>query len=660
MRLFRPAYLPLLCLLPLLPARSARSEEKKFGKVDPSVLAMTVYPDDTTAAAVKLFDVGEMHVSESGGISMELKRHFRIKILKPAGLPQADVVLRFWHEDRIFDIDAVSISPSGAKTKLQAKSIHEEMFGKKIRRKTFAVPGVEVGSVVDVRYSLNSEHVIQLDPWIFQDDIPTLESSILLSIDPGYLYNVVIRNDPKRRVIPTEESYIDSNHPGKNLIRYLYRAEKLPAVKEEPYVACLDNYRARIDFQIVGFQDADVNFRFIKDLKTLCRELTDGRVGRFLDPTNRIQSMVKKSVRPGDNETAIIRRLFEEARDGFEPDPVFEYFYPEREPDEILDQRKATVSERNLLLVSMLRAAGLDAKPVLISTRGNGKADPEVPLLTQFDRIVATAPMGSRFWFLDAGHRFLPFGQIPDEDLSNVGLQVTRDKYEFLLIPNNGLKRVEKIEARLSPRPAPGGEEEWTGKGRWTGTGYASEDANEGLDEKKNARLWLESRYSKKVDGFRISSADTLRKPAAADSFMTDFGFALDPPLEAIGGEWAVRPFPFTGFRENPFQSEQRDFPVEFGFLSSKSERTVFEFPTGTVLVSLPADRIVGNEHVVMMRRFSVLGDSPLAVSCERSFTVKTVTVPESRYPELRNLYSQMVDADREPVLVRPPAGSKR
>jgi hypothetical protein len=656
MRPIQPWLLLLLLAFPLIPTRSGLPADRKFGKPDPESLAMTVYPADTSAPAVKLFDAAEMHVFASGQVGLEIKRHFRIKILKPAGLSTADVVIPFWHEDRVFGVDAVSVSPSGRKTKLQDKSIHEVIEGERFKQKTFAVPGAEVGSVIDVRYELFSKNVLHLDPWVFQDDIPVRESEVRLIIDPGYMYNVVIRNDVNRLVSKTDEPYLDPAHPGHQLTRYLYRAEALPAVKDEPYVACLADHRARADFQIMGFRDVDVNFTFIKDLKTLCRELCDGRFGGFFEPSGRVREAVRERVRPDDTDAEKIRRLYEEARDGYEDDPVADGLYPGRDQDDILDRRRVTVSERNLLLLSMLRAAGLDARAVLISTRGHGRVYSDVPLLSQYNRVAVGVLTGARIRLLDAGHRYLPFGLIPREDLSEEGLIVMKDDYEVISIPNAGLNRSTETETRIRAAGADDGVK-WTGKGRWTGTGYASERINRGLDG-KNLRVWLEDEYSGDTGGFRVTSVDSLRKPAAVDTFRADFDFEIDPPGEALGGEWAVQAFPFTGMRSNPFRSEKREFPVEFGFRSSESERTVYEFPAGTTLVSSPADKFVGNTDASVTRRFSVLGTSPLTVSCSRVFTIQSPSVPESRYSALRELFGRIMDADREPVVVRFSAGA--
>jgi len=84
----------MMCVLAftLLGSESPASELKEFGVVPQKYLDMTTYPEDTSAAAVRLFDVGEMVLQLRTDIERSTLHHYQIKILKESGKSFADVM----------------------------------------------------------------------------------------------------------------------------------------------------------------------------------------------------------------------------------------------------------------------------------------------------------------------------------------------------------------------------------------------------------------------------------------------------------------------------------------------------------------------------------------------------------------------------------------
>ena len=54
----------------------------------------------------------------------------------------------------------------------------------------------------------------------------------------------------------------------------------------------------------------------------------------------------------------------------------------------IHEDRKGSSTEMNMLLVKLLQYVNIEANPILISTRENGKVIKEYPFLTQFNKIL--------------------------------------------------------------------------------------------------------------------------------------------------------------------------------------------------------------------------------------------------------------------------------
>lgn len=152
------------------------SETKKWGEAGDEFLNMKVYPEDTSAAAVKIFDVGEIELSLTTKVNLRFRRHYQIKILKPSGKSYADVAIPYWHEDKITRVKAQTIQSNGKK--LKVKKVHDEEEKDNYRLKKFSLPAVEVGSIIEVEYEFRSKYFTFLEPWVFQDEIPTKEANL--------------------------------------------------------------------------------------------------------------------------------------------------------------------------------------------------------------------------------------------------------------------------------------------------------------------------------------------------------------------------------------------------------------------------------------------------------------------------------------------------
>src|SRR5690606_12665800 len=65
--------------------------------------------------------------------------------------------------------------------------------------------------------------------------------------------------------------------------------------------------------------------------------------------------------------------------------------------------RTGNVAEINLMLVAMLRMAGLEANPVLLSTRKNGKAP--FPSRMRLNYVIASVMVDNKLQLLDATYK---------------------------------------------------------------------------------------------------------------------------------------------------------------------------------------------------------------------------------------------------------------
>ena len=633
-----------LCALNL----SAQTKNPKFGKTAKDHLEMTVYAQDSSADAVKLFDEGKIEVRLNEGVEMFFTRHYQIKLLRESAKSWADVSIVYWHEDKVSDIKAQTILPNGKTVKVKGGDIFTEESKKNYKVKKFTMPQVAAGAVLEVKYRQKSRYIFALEPWVFQDAIPTIHSRLTLFLDPGFIYNGKIANDTKRRVKETTEQFHDLHNNNALLKKFIFSGEHFPAVKREPFISSLKNYRARLDFQISGFRRSYTKLTFVKDFKTLCKELLDSDYGTYMQPSGETRKVAASLIAGKSSGLEKTEAVFKFVRDGLENEVYANGLSPRKKQGAVLKDKKASPSERNLLMVAMLRSAGIQADPLLISTRGHGWADPGFPFLSQFNRTLALVEIDRRKYVLDASDKFTPFGKLPPESLVEVGMHVTDDTASFVKTPIRGVKSKELVESFIRVDNSGG----ISGKTQWMAAGYAGRMRHIQFDQRNYLGNVITEDFAKGLENFSIDSVGTVETTVDSDSFKTLFKFSLENYAEKIENEIFLRPSIFFTSKQNAFVSRKRDFPVEFGYLSQRTEVNTFILSEECDIPELPKPVLIRNAYITYRRTVSPNSNFPNALICTRYFKINKALVPPEDYEQLRQAFAQIVDADQEQLVI--------
>jgi Domain of Unknown Function with PDB structure (DUF3857)/Transglutaminase-like superfamily len=183
-RSFRPALFLLAAAFALAPAfdASASGGDKDWRPVDPSQLSMTAPVVEKDADAEALFWEVRVVYEDSGGEPSTVLNHYvRIKIFNERGREsQSKVELPSYkyrgRTIKIKDIAARTIKPDGSTVELKKEDIFErdvvKANGLKVKAMTFAMPGVEAGSIIEYRWREVRDGISNYERFQFSRDIP--------------------------------------------------------------------------------------------------------------------------------------------------------------------------------------------------------------------------------------------------------------------------------------------------------------------------------------------------------------------------------------------------------------------------------------------------------------------------------------------------------
>jgi len=342
-------------------------------------------------------------------------------------------------------------------------------------------------------------------------------------------------------------------------------------------------------------------------------------------------------------------RVYNYVRDNLEKKNRNSGIYVQSDQNKILELKKATNSERNLLMLMLLRAAGLKADPVLISTFGNGWLDPALPFLSQYNRTIVHMPALGKRTFLDASDRLTPFGMLPLEANVGRGLLLKPGRASFITIPPAAISReLSLLHIKINKTG------DLEGKTRIRMTGNASRQRNRQLARKMDITKVINENICGSLDGFELIETDTTVHARASDSLNLEYTFKLSEFVEKIDGEVYLKPAILSGFTKNIFASPTREFPIEFGLRFENMEQNTFDLAGNYSVAELPESKTIDNRFFIYRRSVVPELGNPGVIKYSRTFRIKKIYIPAQSYDKVRDDFAKIVDADQEMIILKP------
>jgi hypothetical protein len=415
----------------LLPAALLLAQEKpmKWGDVPRADLEMTGFPADSNATAVILCDYGEVEFTGSE-FEMVYKRHRRIKILSEAGYKWGSFALQYYaHKNwqKVSDVEGqiIKLAADGTvrREKLDKKSIFDENVDGEWRRVRFTLPNLSPGAVVEYRFTVRSQSGRFLHDWEFQTGEPTRWSEFRAEI-PQILHYVMIR--PTNMAFAIDESETHPIPPSTLNLPYTLKVlarrwamRDVPALREEPFMTTPDDYRARLRFQLSKIVwPGEIPISIMNTWEKLAEDLMDSEsFGGQIERHGVLRRQAETLVAGLSNPEEKMRAIYDYVRTTMNWNGEYG-IYTDVDLDKAFQARRAGSPEIALMLTGMLRAAGLEAHPVLISTRANGKPVDVYSILSQFNHVLAYAKIGQREYLLDATDQLCPHTLLPAHALN--------------------------------------------------------------------------------------------------------------------------------------------------------------------------------------------------------------------------------------------------
>jgi hypothetical protein len=635
----------------------AQDDDFKFGQVTYNDLAMTSYDRDTSAVALVLKEKGHSYIDNSGEITLIFKYHAVIKILKTQGLEKANITLPVYRNNGkaevLRNIKASSFTiqnGSMIETPVSTRNIFTENY-KYGDLKKFTIPNVAVGSVIEYEYELQTPFfTMNFKPWEFQTDIPKLSSEYWATIPANYRYNISLRGFLK--LTKQEDELIRScfsvGSGVSECVRYKWGIDHVPAFIEEDYMTSKKNFLSAIRFELrqIDYFDGRKD-KVTKEWKDADQELrSHERFGVQLKKGKDVTAPeLALIIAPEKDPLKRAEHIFAFMRNWYRWDGS-ETFLSEAGIKKAFEKRIGNSADINLSLVAALRNAGLEADPMILSTRDNGLPTDLFPVLTEFNYVVAKVDIADKSYLLDATDDFLPFGTLPERCLNGRGRVFSKSgSYWFDIKPNDKARQVVVVNLKVNDDGGVSGEVQTTYLGYKAAEKRSRVLGFSNLDEYKKDRKnkW---RYGV-VDDVAISNLDDFAKP-----LVEKLSIQLDPLTMPKGGAFLFNPFLFDKVVKNPFKSHERLYPVDFGVPIEETIIVNLELPEGVELDEFPERVGVALPNNGGRYIFQVQQNGKV-LSVNSMLAISKTVFSSDEYHYLKELFNKMIGINQMDLVLK-------
>jgi len=558
----------------------AQDAKLKWGNVQKTDLHLKECSWDTTATSLVLAHKGSIRVSIVGDRwRVAISEHKRIKIFSESAYDQGDISIPYHKDDQISGVQAQVILPNDDVIKLSKKEIFDEKLSDSWSQKKFAIPALEPGAIIEYKYNKITDDLLTLKDWYFQEDIPVRYSELTVMM-PKYFEYLFLGQGPIKHDILQEKA-----EAGTLMVPHLFTATNLKGLKAEPYITAMDNYLCKIQFQLnkIHYPNRPIE-NILNGWGVLARELMDSEYfGKQITRKNQSADLVAAADGIVSDDMSAVEKamaLYRWVQTTIEWDGV--YTRSARESlDKVFARKKGSSGELNLMLIALLNSENIDALPVLISTRSNGRTVSQYPIISQFDHMIVRMEEGGKIHFLDLGSDFKPTLIPNQQSLNYEGLIIYPDTSNWTeIIPEQGSDQViVKIELYEDGS--------FTGELRGKYLGYNSIAERSHYSQDSEGTHWKErigeNFLSIEIDSVATENLEVWDDPFKDHVFFSGEGFGLD------NGDLMYFPTAlYSSFKEPLFKLEERDYPVEISY--PISEQIVFQLslPDGYALSETP------------------------------------------------------------------------
>ena len=629
-------------------------KEPKFGKIKIEQLQKKADDKFPDAHAVVLFDYGNVYyrfLPATGDLRVNFERHIAIQFFDNTMFDLATFEEYLYHKgstkEQLSGVKGITynlVDGKIEKTKFSKKEIIKEKINKTLDVKKITMPNVKEGSIIELKYNVSSDYFRYINPWVFQTiGAPTRYSEYNMEIPEFYTFskNFVGSYYPHIKEVKKK----NSNEGDFRIVNQGWTMTDIPAFEEEDYMRDASNYICRIDFELQSFQ--------FPGYKTVNYTQSWNDIKKYLmkDPDFGSQ-MKKKGVKKniiaqfdGPNDKEKLVKIYEHVKTSMKWNGDRRLF-SRNGIGQSWKEGAGSSGDINLTLIAALKAAGYDVEPVVLSTRDRKMLPLTSPSISRLNYVLAAVNLDGKRYFLDATDDLLPAFAIPTYCFNGQAIILGEDKVKPVLFePTQKYKYVTQNKLKLNE------EGELSGVIKKVKSGYAAMSFRRDLNDATSEEEFLEEMQNDN-EGMEIESHTFENTNNIYKDCKEEYNVIIEDKVENAGDLMYLNPMLYSGYDENPFKLEKRQYPVDYAVPFESTYMLILEIPEGYAVETLPQETKVGlpEQGGLFSHSAKVKGNSITILSRVK---INQTVFLENEYPALKEFYDFIVKSHAEQIVLK-------
>lgn len=612
--------------------------------ISPEELKMTSEPKAPGAAAIYLY----RQVDRVDAFSYE-SYYYRIKIFTEAGRKYADIEIPFLKNyDNIRNIDARSVHPDASVTNFSGEIYNKVIVkarGIKYLARTFTIPNVVAGDIIEYRYLRTTPgHPVDFN-WMLSEELFTKHAKFSLRKTD---FETIQWSWPQG--LPP-----DAKHPVQDGAFIRMEADNIPAFQIEDYMPPPDEMKYRIEFAYLFRVERDPDKFWKEEAKQL-----DLLIKKFTDRRKAMEQALAEITSPADTPEQKLQKIY--ARCQKIRNTSFERQKTEQE------QRREKLKEAenvenvwtrgygdgwdiSWLFLALVRTAGFDALPVLVSTRDQHFFSPKQMNPADLNTNVVLIRMNGKDLYFDPGTAFNPFGLLPWYETGVPGLVINKDGASWIKTPLSdpsisGADRNAVLQ--LDESGNLDGKVSVTYKGLSALARRIDERDADDLARKKA----LEDELKSSIPGTPV--VELTNSPdwsSSSDTLVTEYHVSIPGWASSAGHNRLLLPAAlFGGNEKHLFENTTRVNPIAFAHPYIDADDISIKLPTGWTVESLVQPKTLDLKNCTYTLKITERKDG--TVHSDRKLMLNLMLVDPKNYGILRDFYQGLRTGDEQQIVL--------
>jgi Domain of Unknown Function with PDB structure (DUF3857) len=578
--------------------------------------------------------------------------YYRIKIFTEDGKKRADVEVPFvkGYVD-IKNIQARTIHPDGQVIPFDGKTLDKLLVKAgevKVQAKTFTMPDVSAGSIIEYRYRIQFPSLYYLNSnWHVQEDLFTKRAHfVFIPTAAGTTAGLLWRKINLQDISPQQQK--DGS--------WTLDVNDIVGLPEEDYMLPVDELRGRVEFSYTREEHP----KEAKAYWDLVAKNWASNEETFIGKHSEVRDEATKTVATGDSPELMLRKLFARAQKIHNVDFDLGKTTQEAKRDDtkansnvqdVLKRGSGNTGDVDRFFIAMAQAVGFDSGLVFVAPRSKMRFHPEMQDRSELSDYLVWVHAGDKDYFLDPGRAFCSFGMLPWYETNLTAMRPTKQGAVFMQIPaaageNSATERSAQLKLDAEGNLSGTLIVRFTGQRAYIRRNDARNEDETGKNKMITDEIkgWLPGGAKFELTG--ITGWEGSDSPLEVQGKVRIPGVA-----ESVGKRMLMPAGLYQAGHPQLLESAQRKQDVYFHYPYKDRDDITIQLPAGWKVETLPKPQVL-DPGGQLKYELSATQDAD-TLHIQRSMVVGAILYPVSSYNAVRNFFSTAKVNDEQQLVLQ-------